>query len=223
MNGGIKFFHLMLFFACGSFVSGFTKCDQEAIYQGRYSPNLLASAFAVVLGCFVHYCKSESGIANDDASECLFLWAFSQGIQNGITRRCSSLPVCTTHFTGYLTDFGVGLGLWARAQADGAEPPTLLKVFLFGSGIFFFGLGGVAAMETHPAWGAQGSDPSCHHGSRGWWPHPCDQAGCQERLVAHRCSDNDLGAPVHHPHGMPRQIFSQGGPPTSGNFKHTRP
>ncbi|CAE7709473.1 unnamed protein product [Symbiodinium sp. CCMP2592] len=155
MNGGIKFFHLMLSFACGSFVSGFTKCDQEAIYQGRYSPNLLASAFAVVLGCFVHYCKSESGIANDDASECLFLWAFSQGIQNGITRRCSSLPVCTTHFTGYLTDFGVGLGLWARAQADGAEPPTLLKVFLFGSGIFFFGLGGVAAMETHPAWGAQ--------------------------------------------------------------------
>ena len=102
-----------------AFVSGFTKCDQEAIYQGRYSPNLLASAFAVVLGCFVHYCKSESGIANDDASECLFLWAFSQGIQNGITRRCSSLPVCTTHFTGYLTDFGVGLGLWARAQADG--------------------------------------------------------------------------------------------------------
>ena len=155
MNGGIKFFHLMLFFACGSFVSGFTKCDQEAIYQGRYSPNLLASAFAVVLGCFVHYCKSESGIANDDASECLLLWAFSQGIQNGITRRCSSLPVCTTHFTGYLTDFGVGLGLWARAQADGAETPTLLKVFLFGSGIFFFGLGGVAAMETHPAWGAQ--------------------------------------------------------------------
>lgn len=155
MNGGIKFFHLMLSFATGSFVAGFSKCDQEAIYQGRYSPNLLAAAFAVMFGCLVHYCKAQAGIANDDASECLFLWAFSQGIQNGITRRCSSLPVCTTHFTGYLTDFGVGLGLWARAQADGAEPPTLLKVFLFGSGIFFFGLGGVAAMETHPAWGAQ--------------------------------------------------------------------
>eukprot|EP00437_Effrenium_voratum_P003410 CAMPEP_0181422972 /NCGR_PEP_ID=MMETSP1110-20121109/13889_1 /TAXON_ID=174948 /ORGANISM="Symbiodinium sp., Strain CCMP421" /LENGTH=313 /DNA_ID=CAMNT_0023546085 /DNA_START=41 /DNA_END=982 /DNA_ORIENTATION=+ len=155
MNGGIKFFHLMLAFATGSFVAGFSKCDQEAIYQGRYSPNLLAAAFAVMFGCLVHYCKAQAGIANDDASECLFLWAFSQGIQNGITRRCSSLPVCTTHFTGYLTDFGVGLGLWARAQADGAEPPTLLKVFLFGSGIFFFGLGGVAAMETHPAWGAQ--------------------------------------------------------------------
>ena len=155
LNGGAKFFHLMLSFAAGSFVSGFSKCDQEAIYQGRYSPNLLASAFAVVFGCLIHYCKAQSGINNDAASECLLLWAFSQGIQNGITRRCSSLPVCTTHFTGYLTDFGVGLGLWARAQADGAEPPTLLKVFLFGSGIFFFGLGGVAAMETHGTWGVQ--------------------------------------------------------------------
>ena len=84
-----------------------------------------------------------------------YRWAFAQGIQNGITRRCSSLPICTTHFTGYLTDVGVGLGLWTRAQADGAEPPTLLKVLLFAAGIFFFGLGGVAAMETHPKWGAQ--------------------------------------------------------------------
>ena len=155
MNGGAKFFHLMLSFATGSFVAGYTKCDQEAIYQGRYCPNLLASAFAVMFGCLIHYCKAEAGMPNDAASECLLLWAFSQGIQNGITRRCSSLPVCTTHFTGYLTDFGVGLGLWARAQAEGAEPPTLLKVFLFGSGIFFFGLGGVAAMETHPVWGVQ--------------------------------------------------------------------
>mmetsp|Transcript_43243 Transcript_43243/g.80581 ORF Transcript_43243/g.80581 Transcript_43243/m.80581 type:complete len:315 (+) Transcript_43243:58-1002(+) len=155
MNGGAKFFHLMLSFAAGSFVAGYSRCDQEAVYQGRYSPNLLAAAFAVVAGCVIHHCKSQAGVVNDDASECLLLWAFSQGIQNGITRRCSSLPVCTTHFTGYLTDFGVGLGLWSRAQADGQEPPTLLKVFLFGSGIFFFGLGGVAAMETHSAWGAQ--------------------------------------------------------------------
>merc|ERR1712130_887298 len=32
------------------------------------------------------------------------LWAFSQGLQNSITRKCRSLPVCTTHMTGYLTD-----------------------------------------------------------------------------------------------------------------------
>ncbi|CAE7361816.1 unnamed protein product [Symbiodinium natans] len=155
LNGGAKFFHLMLTFCIGSFVAGLSKCDQEAVYQGRYSPNLLAAAFATVFGCGVHYCKAEAGLGNDAASESLLLWAFAQGIQNGITRRCSSLPICTTHFTGYLTDVGVGLGLWARAQADGAEPPTLLKVLLFAAGIFFFGLGGVAAMETHPIWGAQ--------------------------------------------------------------------
>ena len=154
-NGGIKFFHLMAAFAAGAFVSGFTKADKEAVYLGKYSPNLLATAFAIVFGCMIHYCKAEAGVGNDDASESLLLWSFSQGIQNGITRQCSSLPVCTTHFTGYLTDFGVGLGLWTRAQADGAEPPTLLKVLLFGAGIFFFGLGGVAAMETHKTWGAQ--------------------------------------------------------------------
>ena len=49
------------------------------------------------------------------------------GIQNGITRRCLSLPICTTHFTGYLTDVGTGLGLWARETLNGNNPPTLLK------------------------------------------------------------------------------------------------
>ena len=42
--------------------------------------------------------------------------------------RCLSLPICTTHFTGYLTDVGVGLGVWARAVVNGDAPPTLLKV-----------------------------------------------------------------------------------------------
>ncbi|CAE7264828.1 unnamed protein product, partial [Symbiodinium pilosum] len=68
-------------------------------------------------------------------------------------------------------------------EADGAEPPTLLKVLLFGAGIFFFGLGGVAAMETHKTWGAQaalipaaitaavagGLIPECFFGP-GWKP-----------------------------------------------------
>lgn len=41
--------------------------------------------------------------------------------------RCLSLPICTTHFTGYLTDVGTGLGVWARALVSGENPPTLLK------------------------------------------------------------------------------------------------
>ena len=56
-----------------------------------------------------------------------FLWTQLLGIQNGITRRCLSLPICTTHFTGYLTDVGTGFGLWARETMDGNKQPTLLK------------------------------------------------------------------------------------------------
>ena len=156
MNGGAKFFHLMLAFCVGSFFAGFSKSDTEAVYSGRFSPNMLGSALAVVFGCFVHYCKAHSGTAvNDASSEALLLFAFSQGIQNGVTRRCTSVPICTTHFTGYLTDVGTGLGAWARALVAGEAPPTLLKVLVFASGIFFFGLGGVAAKETHGTYGMQ--------------------------------------------------------------------
>eukprot|EP00434_Breviolum_minutum_P024113 symbB.v1.2.021285.t1/scaffold1833.1/size99481/3 len=82
---------------------------------------------------------------------------FAVGIQNGITRRCLSLPICTTHFTGYLTDVGTGLGLWARETVNGNNPPTLLKVLLFAAGLLFFGLGGVAAKELHGPFNMQGA------------------------------------------------------------------
>ena len=57
MNGGAKFGHLLAAFCFGSFFAGFSKSDCEALYQGRYSPNLLAATLAVVAGCMVHYCK----------------------------------------------------------------------------------------------------------------------------------------------------------------------
>eukprot|EP00913_Durusdinium_trenchii_P014416 g13522.t1 len=79
------------------------------------------------------------------------------GIQNGITRRCLSLPICTTHFTGYLTDVGTGFGAWARATMNGEKPPTLLKVLLFFAGTLFFLLGGVAAKELHGPYNMQGA------------------------------------------------------------------
>ncbi|CAK9062407.1 unnamed protein product [Durusdinium trenchii] len=157
MNGGAKFGHLLASFCFGSFFAGFSKSDCEAIYSGRYSPNLLAATIAVVLGCTVHYCKEHGGAGNDNTSECLLLFAFSQGIQNGITRRCLSLPICTTHFTGYLTDVGTGFGAWARATMNGEKPPTLLKVLLFFAGTLFFLLGGVAAKELHGPYNMQGA------------------------------------------------------------------
>ena len=57
MNGAAKFGHLLATFCLGSFFAGYSKADCESIYAGRYSPNLLAAAIAVVAGCVVHYCK----------------------------------------------------------------------------------------------------------------------------------------------------------------------
>ncbi|CAK9061127.1 unnamed protein product [Durusdinium trenchii] len=68
MNGGAKFGHLLASFCFGSFFAGFSKSDCEAIYSGRYSPNLLAATIAVVLGCTVHYCKEHGGAGNDNTS-----------------------------------------------------------------------------------------------------------------------------------------------------------
>ena len=37
--------------------SYYSTANTELIYSGRYSPNLFASALAVVAGCMVHYCN----------------------------------------------------------------------------------------------------------------------------------------------------------------------
>eukprot|EP00438_Fugacium_kawagutii_P004872 Skav203388 [mRNA] locus=scaffold1379:574553:575251:+ [translate_table: standard] len=152
MDGGAKFGHLLLAFCFGSFFAGYSKADCELIYSGRYSPNLLAASLAVVAGCLVYYCKEHSGEGNDNTSESLLLFAFSQGIQNGITRRCQTLPICTTHFTGYLTDVGTLLGWCAR---DGVMDEKFYKAMLFLAGLLFFGMGGVAAKELHEAYSMQ--------------------------------------------------------------------
>ena len=70
MNGGAKFGHLLATFLFGSFFAGFSKSDCEALYQGRYSPNLLASTLAVVAGCLVHYCKDyPSNMENNGSAQ----------------------------------------------------------------------------------------------------------------------------------------------------------
>ena len=56
-NGGAAFGHLLLAVCFGAFFAGYSKADTEMIYSGRYSPNLLAAALAVVAGCMVHYCN----------------------------------------------------------------------------------------------------------------------------------------------------------------------
>lgn len=149
-NAG-RFFMLMVAFWFGAGVVGFSKSDGEAVYTRRYSPGMLAASIAVASGCLIRWAGGDEPIA---VNSTLVLWSYSQGIQNGITRKCSSLPVCTTHMTGYLTDFGSGLGLAFKSVRTG-DVPNLKKPFFFGLSIFTFGAGGYAMKLARPDYGAQ--------------------------------------------------------------------
>merc|ERR1719436_1939735 len=156
-----RFFRLMVAYAFGAGVAGYVKVDGEAVYQGRYSPSLLAAAVAVWGGCMIRW-FSRSDVPelldykDGRAGVTLVLWAFSQGLQNAISRKCSSMPVCTTHMTGYLTDFGSNLGGILQGQISGEAGPPPRKPLFFGLSIFAFGAGGLCSKLMKPYVGAQG-------------------------------------------------------------------
>merc|ERR1712003_24416 len=75
----------------------------------------------------------------------MLLFAFSQGLQNGVTTKFTSLPLRTTHMTGSLTDVGLILGQWARCKFSSGTPPSLRKPALFALCICSFSLGGLVA------------------------------------------------------------------------------
>jgi uncharacterized membrane protein YoaK (UPF0700 family) len=154
-NDGFKYGRILLAFGGGGFVGGFFKCDGESIYNGRYSACLMSTALATLFGCCICYCKAFFEPEHSDTSDALVIWAFGQGIQNAITRKCTSVPICTTHFTGYWTDFGLGLGYYFRARSREETPPNMMRTFLFGAGIFSFLLGGAAAAQLYPIYGPQ--------------------------------------------------------------------
>merc|ERR1712187_103362 len=120
----------------------------------------MAAAIAVAGGCMIRWmCLNEpdSAAAFPDgrAGVTLVLWSFSQGLQNALSRKCSSMPVCTTHFTGYLTDFGSNLGGILQATISGETGPPSRKPLFFGLSIFTFGAGGYVSHLMRPAFGAQ--------------------------------------------------------------------
>jgi len=129
----LRFAVLMVAYLAGAALAGYCKVDGEALFARRYSPGMLSSAIAVAAGAAIFN-------ASGDALVGLPLLSFSQGLQNAITRRCGSLPICTTHMTGYLTDAGAGLGLCARA---GGRVPLKTKFFLIS--ILAFVVGGTIA------------------------------------------------------------------------------
>jgi len=138
---GARFAVLMLAYLVGAAVAGFFKSDGEALFCGKFSPGMLSGAVAVVGGAVIFSVTGNALVA-------LPLLSFSQGLQNAITRKCSSLPVCTTHMTGYLTDLGSALGACARARG---AVPLRSKFFLYS--ILAFVAGGFAAKKMLDAWG----------------------------------------------------------------------
>jgi len=133
-------------FIVGSMAAGFGRCDGDAVYNGRYSAGLLASAVAVAGAVGIQWTSGQALVT-------VPLFAYSQGIQNAVTRKFSSVPVCTTHFTGYATDAGSGLGAWLAALVEGEPLPTLRRPIFFLLSILTFVLGGYAAKLGTDQWG----------------------------------------------------------------------
>merc|ERR1712150_132684 len=70
----------MVGFVVGAGVAGFNKCDGENLYAGRYSPGLLSAAIAVAAAVVIQWTTKAPLVS-------VPLFAFSQGLQNAITRK----------------------------------------------------------------------------------------------------------------------------------------
>jgi len=125
-------------FLFGGVMIGFFKADSEAIFVARYSPCMLASVVAAIGGAIIQ-------IVSQDALATLVLWALAQGIQNGLCRKFSSMPLCSTHFTGYLSDAGILSGAYISAKIKGEKTAPTEKPILFFSCMVAFAAGGFAA------------------------------------------------------------------------------
>jgi len=132
---GFRFLSLMVAYVVGAGSASFGDCDGDAIFAGRTSEGLLGVAGAVAAGAAMKGLFGAKTVP-------LLLWAFSQGLQNGITSRFNGLALRTTHMTGALTDAGLVLGQWAQAQYRGTQPPSLRKPTLFLSCVLSFAAGG---------------------------------------------------------------------------------
>jgi len=132
----------------GGAVVGYVQSDTEAIFAGRKSISMVSAVMAEV-GCT---CISLLG---GKALPCLMLWAFSQGLQNCLCRKFSSMPLCSTHFTGYLTDAGANMGQMVQAKMSGEALPNVKKTVLFTLCIIAFAAGGFLAKVGQDYYGLQ--------------------------------------------------------------------
>jgi len=135
-----RFEAAMIGFFLGSFMAGFSKVDGETLYAGRYSSGLMAASIAVAAAAILQW-------NSDVRLYSVPLFALSQGIQNAVSRKHSAMPICTTHFTGYLTDFGSLLGGYTHASVSGGAGPSIKRPSFFGLSILTFVIGGYVAKK----------------------------------------------------------------------------
>jgi len=140
---GMKFLSIIVAFMVGSGCVGANVVDTEAWIQKRYSGPLMSSAISVAAAMFIKTATGSTKVA-------LLLLAFSQGILNAITRKCSAMPICVSHVTGYATDAGSILGTWVKAVCNNEQPPSLKKPFIFIASMITFALGGFIATKVCP-------------------------------------------------------------------------
>lgn len=143
---GMKFLQIIIAFMVGSGVVGAHNVDTEAWIKRRHSGPLMASAVAVASAMIVKDAMGSTKMS-------LLLLAFSQGILNAITRKCTAMPICVSHITGYATDAGSILGAWMKANMNKEDPPSLKKPAIFIVSMITFALGGYLSTLLVPRLG----------------------------------------------------------------------
>lgn len=134
-------------YAVGSFTAGAVNCDGDAVFEGRRSLGLLFCAITVASGSIQQHTTEYLPVT-------LLLWAYSQGLQNGVTSRFSSGLLRTTHMTGNVTDCGLGLGRVLQAWMNKTEVPSLRRPLFMASLMTSFTLGGLFSFFAHDEFGA---------------------------------------------------------------------
>lgn len=141
----IKVLNWILSFLAGAFVASFLTNVLE-----RVSPRVSYVVPVIVeIGCLLIVILPDFRIQSFNQNELkLLLLFFSMGLQNGIVSVVSGNVVRTTHLTGMLTDFGIGLSEWMINKEEKRKNKE--KVVLSGTIIFSFLLGGILSAYFTP-------------------------------------------------------------------------
>jgi uncharacterized membrane protein YoaK (UPF0700 family) len=134
----LKVLNWILSFFLGAFFASFSTNLFDRIYP-RFS-YVVPVVVEIVCLLIVIYPDTLLEFENKNAFKILCLF-FSMGLQNGIVSVVSGNVVRTTHLTGMVTDFGIGISELLISKED--RKKNTEKVILSGTIIFSFFSGGI--------------------------------------------------------------------------------